>query len=237
MFTKFQKFFQPISKYLIELLIVFVGVYLAFGLSNLNDQEKRNLSETKILTEISNGLLLDLEDLEENLQGHRLGIRINDIFVNLVQGNMINLDTFGAYYSELSRDYISIQNQSGYESLKSVGLDIIEDDELRYDIIRLYDFYYEIIVKLEENYAENQFFENYFQHIHEIIGPYMTYSPNGNLTGIELPLMLPQKEKRLVLGLLWRMKRNRKFTIANYELVREQIHLLIGHIDKELENG
>ena len=49
-------------------------------------------------------------------------------------------------------DYISIQNISGYETLKSNGLELIRDDSLRFEIITLYEYDYSILKKFEEEY-------------------------------------------------------------------------------------
>ena len=48
------------SNYLFEIVSVFIGVTLAFGLSKWNENRRDYQSERKILIEIRNGLKLDL---------------------------------------------------------------------------------------------------------------------------------------------------------------------------------
>jgi len=236
MLIKLKKGFKSAGKYLIELLIVFIGVYLAFGLNNLNENRKRNLSEDKILAEIKNGLDLDLIDLEHNIRGHQTGIRVVDGFVQLVNGETVISDSIDLYLSSLTRDYISIQNQSGYESLKSQGLDIIQNDSLRFAIISLYDFHYEIIQKLEEVHSENQFYQNYYPEIQRILGPYLRFNEQGKLVDVETPIQLNDLDRNTLLSYFWRIKKNRGFTMMNYNLVKKEVEKLLVLIDSHLED-
>lgn len=150
------------KNYLFEFLSIFVGVSLAFAMSNWGENRRDAIAETKILVEIKNGLKLDLFDVEQNIKGHEKGIETCNYFRKLIEDPNTPQDSAAFQYFYLLRDFISIQNKSGYESLKSKGLGLVKNDSLRLEIISLYDFYYEIIEKLEENYDEMQFNKNYY---------------------------------------------------------------------------
>ena len=57
----------------------------------------------------------------------------------------VNSDSLMTYYRDLTRDFISIQNTAGYETLKSRGLELIKNDSLRLQIITLYEYNYKIL--------------------------------------------------------------------------------------------
>jgi len=149
-------------KYGLEFLSIFIAVISAFGLENWRLANQENQSETKILKEISNGLEADLLDTRLNMAGHENGIKAAGFFLDLLEDKAENPDSIGIYYHYLLRDFISIQNVAGYETLKSKGLELIKNDDLRLEIISLYEYDYSTLKKLEEEYLEMQFFQSFF---------------------------------------------------------------------------
>ncbi len=220
--------------YLLEFLSFVVGVSLAFALNNWNDNRKDRKSESKILTEIRNGLRLDLTDIQQNVQGHKMGLRACNVYQKLAQGDTVSLDSFPVFNFTLLRDFISIQNKSGYESLKSKGLEIIQNDSLRFEIITVYDYYDQILEKLEEDYSEMQFNANYFAPLNALLHPYYIFDDNGNLTGIEQPLPLSETQRKEMLSYLYRIEGNRTFILNYYGVLETKVEELIGKIEGEL---
>ncbi len=144
------------NKFFFEFLSIFIGVFAAFALDNWNDNRKDHITEISILQEINNGLKQDLADIEINIKGHEQGIQAVNHFRAIVLNKQINNDTLWFHYFNLFRDFVSVQNNSGYETLKSKGLEIIENDSLRPKIISLYEGDYNTIRKLEEDVYDLQ---------------------------------------------------------------------------------
>ena len=65
-----------------EFLSIFIAVVSAFALNNWNQNRRDDYSENKILIEISNGLEKDLDDIKENISGHKRGISACKYFRN-----------------------------------------------------------------------------------------------------------------------------------------------------------
>ena len=223
------------KRYFFEFLSVFVGVTLAFALNKWNDDRKDNRSASKILMEIRNGLELDLQDLKLNQYGHTIGISSCNYFHQLISSQDIATDSIAVYYRSLLRDYVSIQDRSGYESLKSKGLEFIHNDSLRLKILTLYDYDYEIIEKLEENYSEMQFNENYFMPINDLIADYLVFDQNGEFINIKQPIKLSAIEKNKFFTYLWRIKSNRSYMKKVYANTEKKVEELIKLIDKEIK--
>jgi len=222
------------KKYAFEFLSIFIGISLAFALDNWNENRNERESERKILIEIKNGLQLDLNDAKGNAGGHKIGIRACNYFRKLINNEKVSIDSLETYNFILLRNFISIQNKSGYESLKSNGLQLVQNDSLRFQIISLYDFYYEILEKLEENYSEMQFFANHFQSISHMLSENMVFDANGRLINITQPLKLSNAEKNRFLNQLMSIKRNRDYVLQIYVEVEEKIIELIKNIDREI---
>lgn len=224
------------KQYLFEFLSIFIGITLAFALQKWNDYRVDRYSEMEILTEMKVGLELDLKDVNDNQTGHRMGIKSCDYFRGVVDNKPFNKDSLYHAYYTLWRDFISVQNKSGYETLKSKGLELIRNDSLSFGIIKLYDFYYEILEKLEENYSENQFNKVYFHPMNDLLSEYYVFNENGGLVDIRQPIKLTKKEKNLFYSYLFRIKNNRKFMLRMYDMVEKELVKMIARIDEELEN-
>ncbi len=222
------------QKYAFEFLLILVAVISAFGLSNWNDQRKERHSEIEILEEIKNGLEKDIEDIRVNRGGHEDGLKACTYFVQLIQGEEVSPDTFFMHYFNLTRDFISIKNSSGYESLKSIGLDLIKNDSLRSSIISFYEYDLSILEEFEEDYAEMQFHNSYFQDINETLAPHLIFDSLGNI-GIQVPVRLPDVDRNRLLANIWKIRTNRSFIMIFYGDVEEKVRKIVQDIEAEIE--
>ncbi len=219
-----------------EFLSIFIAVVSAFALNNWNENRRDNEAANKILAEISNGLDKDIEDVRVNKKGHEHGVLACKFWHQIIEGQEVSLDTLPMHYSNLTRDYISIQNVSGYESLKSKGLELIEDDSLRFEIITLYEYDYSILKKFEEEYKEMQYQESYFEEINKKIAPSFEFDKQGNIVGINLPLSINEAEKNILLSYLWKIRMNREFILRYYSQVEEKLIQLQKKIKENLNH-
>ncbi len=213
----------PWMTFSVEFLSVFMAVIMAFALSNWNEGRKSRNAENKILTEIYYGLEKDLEDVNLNKHGHEMGMKAAGYFKGLVNGQAVAQDSFVRKYFDLTRDFISIQNKTGYEALKSRGLELIQNDTLRKKITSLYEFDYNLLQKFEEEYHEAQFQKNYFHKINDILAPYLLFDENSSLSGIRSPLQLSERERNLILSYLFKIEANRRLILFYYPDVKENI--------------
>ena len=214
---------------------VFIAVVFAFGLNNWNDNRKDSVTEQKILSEISNGLKKDVEDIKQNIGGHKGAIIGCNYWRRVINNKPFGKDSLQMFFSSLTRDYISIQNKAGYETLKSKGLELIKNDDLRLAIISIYEYDYEVLRKLEESYNETQFHTNYYKDLNRIISPYIILDEVGNIKDIELPEELNRTDKNTFIGYLLKIESNRMFILNYYTELMKNTSSLILNIDKELK--
>ncbi|NLD50205.1 MAG: hypothetical protein GX660_23965, partial [Clostridiaceae bacterium] len=210
-------------------------VISAFTLSNWKDNSKSHNAENRILTEIYHGLEKDLKDVISNESGHKAGIIAAGYFTDILAKKPVCKDSVLFHYFNLTRDFVSIQNTSGYETLKSRGLELIENDSLRTNIISLYEYDYNILRKLEEEYFELQFHENYFKEINQSISSNFEFDNNKKFIGISLPLKISEKDEKVLLTYLWKIQVNRNFILQFYSDVKKKIEKTRGDIEKEIK--
>lgn len=224
-----------LKNYAVEFLSIFIAVISAFALNNWNDHRNNRHAENKILVEIYNGLEKDLNDIHVNEQGHKNGMEAASYFRNLLAKKPVSSDSVITHYFNLTRDFVSIQNTSGYETLKSRGLELVENDSLRTRIISLYEYDYTTLKKLEEEYFEMQFQENYFKEINYSIAQNLQFNSDKLITGITTPLKIDAVQEKVLLTYLWKIQTNRFFILQFYSEVKTKIEQVRALIKKEIE--
>ncbi len=221
------KFFWDVSK-------TFVGVFLAFSLSNWNDEQRLHKSEMTALKEIEHELTADIADLESNIGGHELGVTACKFFKKQLYGDTRGSDSIGFYLNHLLREFIALQHSAAYESLKSRGLEIIKDDSLRLQIVNVYDFQYEIIQKLEEKYEPHEFFKLYYHPITNVLAPLLQIDAKGTWT-LQKPISsIPEPDRTRFRMWLGRLQTDRKFLVYEYSAVLEELKNLKAAINQKL---
>lgn len=221
---------NSVSRFVLEIFSIFLGVTIAFLANHWNEQRKERIIERKTLEEISLELQSDLSDIRNNMNGHNLGIDAVDMFQDYNHGKSVNYDSLSIYFERLYRDYISITNTTAYETLRLRGIEIITNDQLRADIVDLYDFAYEIIQKLEEEYYPAQFHKNYFDDISAHYKDYMAIE--GQRIRFIKPYQGTPDQKMLLI--LREIKQWRLFNLLSYQEAEKKILKLIEDIDTEL---
>jgi len=222
------------KKYFFEFLSIFIAVISAFALNNWNENRRDNDAALKILTEISNGLEKDLEDINGNIGGHKVGLEACAFWRKVILDQEINQDSLGIRYLRLTRDFFSAQNNSGYETLKSRGLELVRNDSLRFDIISLYEYDYKSLKTMEEDYFEMQFQENYFKDINKYFAPNFEFDEHGEISKINMPLKINAEGKKILLAYLWKIQLNRHFILRYYKDMERKIIDLNQRIEQEI---
>jgi hypothetical protein len=220
-----------------EIILVVIGILIAVGINNWNQSRKDRKVEFKTLREISSGLNQDLKDVKSNINGHRTGLDCIAFWRDIINHKKVDVDSTEYYYRFLTRDFLIAQNISGYETLKSKGLELIKDDSLRLEIITLYEISYSYIRKLEEEYNELQFQENYFKEINQLIVPNLIFDSDGEITSVKLPLNLNDMEAKKLQSYLWKIKYNRDFILEEYFQIEQKIKHLQSSIKRKMKDN
>ncbi|MCW5515442.1 DUF6090 family protein [Muriicola sp. Z0-33] len=162
------------SKYLLyaigEIFLVLIGILLALSISDWNNERIEKQSEIKTLSEIKKGVLVDL-DLIIAGQLH-VNNSISDIkhLQSLLENKDYEytkeLDTlFGVIYGMR----LLQPNSAFYEDLKSAGLDLIKDENIRFQIVQLFESNYKMLNWINElemsiNEVNRSYYLNNFNH-------------------------------------------------------------------------
>lgn len=228
-----------VTKYLLyalgEIILVVIGILIALEVNNRNEQRKSQDLEVKYLKEIRNNLTFDLSDLAFNINFNSDRLRSNRLVLDYLRGETIDSLTF--HLSNLAFSTRTLVNPSGYESLKSKGLELITNDSLRSQITALYEFHIHNVVDFETKddhaYQYNIFLPEVMKSISiDYSNIRKANTPNGIGQFIE-PSRVNQNE-----NLISAISNNvlfRQLMLEYYQRLQGNIHITIRMIDEELK--
>lgn len=223
------------SGFLFNMLPTFLGVLLAFWLTEWASERDFKAKERHLLEEIQHELEVNLTDLRVNLNGHQAGLLSTKAMQRYLVDDTINQDSLPQHSVNALRDFISIQHTAAYETMKARGVESITNDTLRLHIADLYDFDFETIEKIEEKYAPHEFFVHYNEPFLRLISQCYNFMPGDVANRKIMPLSaLPKEEKNLLSARLTKLKYDRLFSISAYEEVIKKVEIVIAAIKKEL---
>lgn len=145
---------QKWPEYLLEVLVITMGILAAFALNNWNDQRKLRNREIQMLTNIQSGLKSDLVDLKDNNQGQR-SLRSSQHFIlDFLDGQFDHHDSLDWHFGHLYQYSTFLANEGAFETLNSIGKDIISNDSLLSEINDLYDARYDWYKRNEQLFSK-----------------------------------------------------------------------------------
>lgn len=132
-----------------EIVLVVIGILIALQINNRNEYLKESRLEIKILKEISDNLNDDLERLDLNIEETKSFRGSFERVLNHLKSNSPISDPLKKDYSKIIGIGFGAFRaiDSGYESLKSAGINKVKNDEIRKEISKLYGFRYKIITE------------------------------------------------------------------------------------------
>lgn len=154
-------------KYLIyaagEIVLVVIGILIALQINNWNVGNNLKALETKYLKETLTNLQLDLKDIDFNISFNKEKRNSTTIVLDHLKKKLPYKDSLAFHFGNIHGSTRFIPHTSAYESLKSKGIEIIENDGIRKKMTNLYSGVYYNITSFE--------FEDDHRHQYEILWP------------------------------------------------------------------
>lgn len=130
-------------KYLLEILVVIVGILIAFTLSNWNESNNRRTKENILLTEIHNEFVLNRQQLDTAKKQHRQGYNSAKWFLDHFPFNDYNRpsnDSIAFHLRKTMSNWTFDPSQSTINSIiNTSSMELISNPTLRRDLMRWTD--------------------------------------------------------------------------------------------------
>lgn len=150
----FRKLSKVNWKYVIgELTLIVLGILIALYLNNLNEKRKTKNFENKIVTEIEKSLTGDFEFHIENriTRGNQI-IQSAETILKYLNGEIQYNDTLETHFWRMNWIMIFEPQTIPFERLKSKGIEILSNEDVRIKLLELYDFTYPRISYFTEDF-------------------------------------------------------------------------------------
>jgi hypothetical protein len=158
------------NKYLLfavgEITLVMIGILLALQVNNWNEQRKQNQEIENILLKIYSELQIGLNALGDDMLTLQNGYQSTYKISEAIQNNHPFDNSMILDFWHIKRDEYNLARQTGYEKLKSFGIDKLKNQKLENHLQGIYEqiyprlsreleFYPNISTYFSEYYLEN----------------------------------------------------------------------------------
>ena len=211
-----------------EVILVVAGILIALQIDNWNDTRKERLKEREMLQQFALELGDDLEILDASIAYNDFVIKSCNELIRHLEGDLPYNDSLSLYFDRwVSPDVLEF-NGSTYQNLTTIGPELIRNEQLRTELLKLYNF----------SYKKARTFNDYFRSdFHSFIAPIQL----ANVEAVEwgkasVPVDYEALKKNVLFinALKW-SKNGHQANNREFSKLRETIMELIAKIAEELQ--
>ena len=130
------------GKYLLyalgEIVLVVIGILIALQINNWNQNRLERISEIEVLKNFQNELTFDQAHIKYNIKQNAIATNSMDIVLKHLEKDLPYHDSLNNHFSNATGIVFSKLNGSVFEALKSEGLSLISNKDLRDTLIIAY---------------------------------------------------------------------------------------------------
>ncbi|WP_445383630.1 DUF6090 family protein [Robiginitalea sp. IMCC43444] len=156
---------NKISKYLLyaigEILLVVIGILIAFQIDTWNDNRQAREVELKTLRELKSDLVQTLQDIRSDSVNFRNIIRSNQAILRHMDEVLPYHDSLIPHFSQMDPFQTFSVNHTTFDNIRMNGTSIITNDSIRLGIARFYtrpiNLYKELESRVLDEHCRNYF--------------------------------------------------------------------------------
>jgi hypothetical protein len=226
------------TKYLIyaigEIVLVVIGILIALQVNSWNEHRISHNLELKLLKDLHNDLETDLQNLSVKIKYDSLFATSNDSLFTCFKNNNLadglkvrNIDgTLYNWFGIVNNTLFFYPQKYAYQNIINSGIDIIENETLRQDIMHLYDYSY----RVTGDYLQIQF--NLQVNTNDYLWNNLETKKGGFIKIPNDTTLIKQNQK--FINFLSGMSGEYWSALGFYRPNREAIISLIREVDKEI---
>lgn len=129
--------------YILEVLVIMIGILGAFGLNSWKEERINRTKEKELLIQIKENILRNMEELNSDINGwDRRTVRSLNLLLKAIESPDIYKDSIRNNFINLHRVSDPSITYAAYDALKDNGLEIIQSPTIQNEIINLFDISY-----------------------------------------------------------------------------------------------
>ena len=132
------------SKYLLyaigEITLVVIGILIALSINNRNEWRKERVRELDILVHLAKNLEINIKTMESDIKFLHLLDKSSKIIMSSIYNNRPYADSLARHFhlARIPKSKFFLA-RTGYEEYKDIGLHILTNKDLRYEILNLFE--------------------------------------------------------------------------------------------------
>lgn len=209
-----------------EFVLVFLGILIALQVDNWNQNRQERKLERILLGEMLENLDQDLNDIDFNIRFKQNCILSNQVVMQYLQGYLPWNDSLENHFGRLIQGTVFVNNTSTFESLNSIGIDLIRNDSLRQQISYVYSARYKHIDAKEAESTQAN-----FDFLYPSLRQHLEYLPGGMARPIDRELI---QKSHILRSDLVNYRHLVGLSLAAYQMTRESVIDLKDQIEREL---
>jgi len=140
-----------------EIVLVVIGILIALQINNWNEDKKVMKYELKILQELYTTIVNDIEFQKIQIDENKSSVSSAEIIIKSFNESLPYSDSLNFHFKNLLNRRISLVADNAYQNAKQYGLDFMENDSLKQELIWTYERNAKVLDDINER---DNLFEN-----------------------------------------------------------------------------
>ena len=223
-----------LKRYLIyaigEILLVVLGILIAFQINSWNDTRKSKYLEKQYLTNIKNEINTSVIKLDESIKFNTTTLNHIENILNHIEGDLPYSSSLDTSFYVYQYFIVPELNFTTYETIKNVGLNSINPNSLRLDISKLYEEEFSFLTNTIRG-NEQQYYQNVMTQFH--IDHFKETSYLGKTIPNNYDIL---KQNQKYSNILYKLKGIRMYSINSIKNVKTKVLEILVSIDSRIDS-
>ena len=227
-------------KYIIEIVVVILGILIAYNLEEWSETRKNKTREIEILKEFKAALAADLVEMQDNIREHENSILSSRIVLQVIKDKLSYHDSLDACFA-YTHAFTTFSGRVGpIEQLKNTNLEIVSNDSLRLNIISMYDEAFPRLRAVElviiRDYEHLRDFDRLYFEAYDVEGVSTSKSVPAPFWGIMRPIHFTELIANPQYAALLRARISNQIGLlrGTYKPIANSLNNLLHQIDREI---
>ena len=207
-----------------EIALVVIGILIALSINNWNELKKDEIIERKLLNELIENLEFNVSNLKSILSDFKNDDESSVLIITVIEHKLNYNDTLDYHFTRsLFAKAIYSLSSVGYESMKNTGFHIVRNDQLKNEIINLF----------ESTYRKTKIFENSLPDLSDFINKHFMHAPKGwSYKPFDFDDLVKDREFRSMINLIkasrgvirWSYEESLKESQGIIQLIKDELN-------------